>query len=112
MKKVVAIGQEIDHEAEMMKGAESVEFKIPSQSEEMKSEEVHEIMKGQISVIKEGAQILRGSPKMVQPLRMVTWAQAEYDMELESDKGDQGKEKVNEEDQVVAVEKDLNGGEI
>jgi hypothetical protein len=43
---------------------------------------------------------------------MVTWAQAEYDMELESDKGDQGKEKVNEEDQVVAVEKDLNGGEI
>jgi hypothetical protein len=44
-------------------------------------------MNGEISMIKEGVGTLGGSPKMVQPLRMLTWAQSEYDMESGSDEG-------------------------
>jgi hypothetical protein len=66
-------------------------------------------MNGEISMIKEGVGTLGGSPKMVQPLRMLTWAQSEYDMESRSDEGFQEREKEDEHQEMVA--KKAQGGE-
>jgi hypothetical protein len=76
----------------------------------MKSAAVQEIPNGQISVMG-GARILGGSPQMVQPLRMLTWAQSEYVVELDSDEGIHGTVDENE-NQVVAVEKAQSENDI